>query len=238
MADKDAAAVIGEIRAVLEGYDADASANQGGSDPGRRALGGSMFFLSAVLVYLLVVFWRAVPQPDRTVIVLEAGEPLEAGTLTIVEADPREVFLFGGHWTPDSEVLLLLLVILAGALGSLAYSMWGFARHHGEGDYNPQWTWWYVFKPPLGALFAVGVYFLLRGGLVGVDADAGEINAYGIVGLAFIVGFATRRIAYWLTGIADRIFATDDAEPEFSPEPEPEPEPAPAPEPAPPPAAG
>ncbi len=181
-----------------------------------------MFLVGAALVYMLIVFWRAVPDPDETVAVVTSAELDEAGgdlamaaedaAMLTTPAEAQEVFIFGGHWTPGPDVVLLLLVIIGGALGALAYAIRGFSRHHGLQDYDDSWNWWYVFKMPVGSILALGVYFILRGGLVSVNTEASEINAYGVVGLAFIVGFATKEIAEWIHAIASRIFATDPIE--------------------------
>ena len=48
-----------------------------------------------------------------------------------------------------NTALLVNIVLIAGGLGALAYALRGFGRHHGLGDYDDSWSWWYVFKTPI-----------------------------------------------------------------------------------------
>lgn len=132
-----------------------------------------------------------------------------------VPPEPKEITVFFFlTYHPRAELALILLVLLAGALGSVVYAMRSFAWWLGHERYSDTWTWWYVLRVPVGAVLAVGVYLVLRGGLVSVSTSTADINAYGVCGLAFITGFASRQLADWLYSVAERMFPKTPKDPE------------------------
>jgi hypothetical protein len=68
------------------------------------------------------------------------------------------------------------------------------------------------FRPVIGAVFAVVVYFALRSGLVQLETGPGEQQVYFYAALAFIAGFSERR-ARVLLGGATLLLGDDEKEP-------------------------
>ena len=90
---------------------------------------------------------------------------------------------------------VLLLIGVVGALGSIASIMLrirdsDFEAYTGGGDPWP-WLFFGLFKPIIGALFALFVFAVIKSGLLPVEVtDATE--GWFIVAIAFIAGFSER----------------------------------------------
>ena len=50
------------------------------------------------------------------------------------------------------------------------------------------WIWWYIIRPFNGMALAVIFYFVIRGGLPFLGSGNGEVDIYGAVAIAGIVG--------------------------------------------------
>lgn len=80
------------------------------------------------------------------------------------------------------EVQLLLLVILAGALGSYLHAIMSLADYIAKRQITASWFWWYISRPFLGMAMALVFYAVLRGGfLAGTPADANVVNPFGVL---------------------------------------------------------
>ena len=67
------------------------------------------------------------------------------------------------------------------------------------------------FRPMIGAIFAIVLYFSLRGGLIQIHAGDGEPTAFFYGALAFAAGFSERRTQI-LTGGAARFLGDQESE--------------------------
>lgn len=83
---------------------------------------------------------------------------------------PAEIYFKKFKLTIDQQ--LMLLVTLSGALGAFIQIAGSFTFHFGRRDFDKAWISWYFIRPFIGAALALGFYFLLRGGLINVNADA------------------------------------------------------------------
>lgn len=70
------------------------------------------------------------------------------------------------------EQRLILLVALCGALGAFIHMTTSFTDYLGSRKLESSWIAWYLMRPLVGATLALSFYFLLRGGLVSVNASA------------------------------------------------------------------
>ena len=131
------------------------------------AFGVCLIILILMLPYLLFRLW-----PGR--LPFKVGE--EHGLLKLIP----------GHWMPDIwvEARYLVLVAVAGALGSCIHLATSFADYLGNRQFVSSWRWWYVLRPLIGSALAVMVYFTARGGLISGNAGAGELSPYGVSALA------------------------------------------------------
>ena len=81
--------------------------------------------------------------------------------------------------------------------------------HSGRGDLSRRWAWSYALRPVQGAVLAVVVYFALRGGLLGTDADA-SLNPYGLAGIAALVGLFTQQAFRKLREVFNTLWGVED----------------------------
>ena len=90
--------------------------------------------------------------------------------------------------TVDKSTGILLVVIIMGALGGFIHAATSFASYAGNRTLRVSWLWWFWLRIPLGATLALGFYFVLRAGFVGVQESSVDINSYGAAAFAFLTG--------------------------------------------------
>ena len=139
---------------------------------GILAFGMYFVILSLLILYVLIVIW-----PTKA-----AGtEPVPA------------VVLFGCRVLNISdEARLLLIVVLAGALGSYVHTATSFVTYVGNRQLKKSWIWWYILRPFIGSALAIIVYFALRGGLLSVSAGANDISYFGVAAISGMVGMFSK----------------------------------------------
>ena len=164
-----------------------------------RLLGATLVGAGLVLSYLLYEIWPAVVHAT-------AETPTR-----------QRISLFDGQivFRPSAESALILLVILAGALGAYVHAATSFAKYVGTRRFARSWYWWYLVRLPIGSGLALILYFALRGGLVGGDTTSEEVNPYGVAALAALAGLFSRQAVDKLGEVFDTFFRTraEDADP-------------------------
>jgi hypothetical protein len=122
----------------------------------------------------------------------------------------QRITLFDGAivFRPSAESALILLVILAGALGAYIHASTSFAKYVGTRRFARSWYWWYLSRLPIGSGLALIVYFALRGGLVGGDATSKQVNPYGVAALAALAGLFSRQAVDKLGEVFETFFRT------------------------------
>jgi hypothetical protein len=134
--------------------------------------------------------------------------PLEIRTTS---AQTGRLTLFSKVYWITEEGRLLLLVILAGALGSYIHAVKSLADFIGNQTLKTSWTWWYITRPFLGSPLAVIFYGALRGGfLVGTPADVKFVNTFGAFTVAALVGMFSDQATQKLAEIFDTLFKVQD----------------------------
>ena len=128
-----------------------------------------------------------------------------------ITADPLAVRLIPGLWEPTiwPEVRLLVLVAIAGALGSYIHLATSFADYLGNRQFVSSWKWWYILRPFIGSALAAIIYFAVRGGLVSGGAGAGELSPYGITALAGLTGMFSKQATDKLREVFEELFQTE-----------------------------
>jgi hypothetical protein len=114
-------------------------------------------------------------------------------------------FLF---WTfsISNEVSLILIVVLAGALGGQVRSLRSLAWYTGNKELRKSWLLQYIFSPFLGATLAIVIYFVIRGGFVSAGSAIQQSSVYVYAGIASIVGIASESVALKLKQVAESLF--------------------------------
>ena len=122
-----------------------------------------------------------------------------------------DLFICRSVFPITEETRLLLLVILAGALGSYIHALKSLADFIGNRTLTASWAWFYVSRPFLGMALAVIFYAALRGGfLAGSPADVKAVNPFGAFTVAALVGMFTDSATQKLAEIFDTLFKTSD----------------------------
>lgn len=121
-----------------------------------------------------------------------------------------EVSLFGGllQLKHTLEVRLLLIVLLAGALGSYVHATTSFVDYVGNRKLTSSWVWWYLLRPFVGMALALVFYFVVRGGFISPGASGEDMNPFGIAALAGLVGMFSKQATDKLNEVFSTFFKT------------------------------
>ena len=154
-------------------------------------LGVAILLFGLLLVYALVKVWPALQSDAKT------PDPSKA----------TEVSLFHQRYKLTPEKALMLVVILAGALGSFLHVATSFSDYVGNRRLMRSWIWFYILRPLVGAGLALLFYFAVRGGLFTTQAGSSDLNPYGMAALAALVGLFSKQATNKLQQIFDTAFA-------------------------------
>jgi len=118
------------------------------------------------------------------------------------------VYFFVWQIPISTEMSLLAVVALAGALGGQIHAIRSFAWYVGNRKLKVSWLVQYILTPFIAASLALIFYFVLRALFIPMNSNAENANTYGFVGLAGLVGlFSTmvvnklRRMAVEILGL-------------------------------------
>ena len=167
----------------------------------RAAVGAALVLTMVLLMTQLIAIWAAVTSATSTA---DPKPPI-----------PRSALLFGlAHDTFTTDVVLIVMVLLVGALGAIVGATRRFLYYAGRDELTRRDEWSYLMRPLQGAVLALVVYFTLRGGYLGQDQTA-PVNPYGVAALSALVGLFTRHAVSKLTDIFDTMFGKprEDAHP-------------------------
>lgn len=141
-------------------------------------MGAGLMLFALFLAVLLVNLW---PQSYL------AFPP--AGTL----GDPGVQCVFG--WCPGPDARLLVMVMVAGALGSFIHVAKSFGDFVGNDRFMASWIWWYLLKPCIGMAFALVLYLMVRAVLLAVNiaTDSAGVNLYALMAMASLAGMASKQ---------------------------------------------
>jgi hypothetical protein len=161
--------------------------------PKGQVLGFGIYLivLNLALLYILLRIWPETTAPPR------AGKVALGGGLEV------EVPL---------EIRYLLIVVVAGALGSYIHLATSFADYVGNRQLIWSWGWWYALRPFIGMALALLIYFLIRGGLV-LPSGNGQIAAlspYGIAAIAGMAGMFSKQATDKLREVFENFFRTQN----------------------------
>lgn len=106
--------------------------------------------------------------------------------------------------TPETR--LLLIVSLAGALGSYVHLTTSFVDFVGNRELVSSWGLWYVLRPFIGVSLAMIIYFLVRGGLVTTGTPPSDLSPFGIAALASMAGLFTKQATDKLREVFENLF--------------------------------
>jgi hypothetical protein len=106
-------------------------------------------------------------------------------------------------WSPltiSPEQRILLVVAFSGLLGG---SIQTLLKFRDEFESKPmglnKWKMpWYFLTPPIGAILAIALYLVVRGGFFASGTSAANVNVFAFAGIGVLVGLfadlATRKL--------------------------------------------
>lgn len=146
-----------------------------------------LIFLAIIFLYTLYVFWPGLTPNDS--------------------CDCSEITFLFWHLNLTVDTILLILIGVAGALGSLLYALRSLTWHLGKKSADDRWIFWYYAKPLIGIILAEIFYVVIRGGFFSLDASINDANFYTFIGLGGLVGLFSESAIAKLQEIASAIFS-------------------------------
>jgi len=160
------------------------------------------FWIILITIYLvalgIILFWALIAFFPATV-----NDPA-------APALSQVVFI---KWTfmVSSEMSLILLVFIAGAMGSLVHGFRSLFWYVGNRAFAKSWILMYFLLPLIGSSLSLIFYFVLRGGLFSPNATVDATSPFGFVGVAGLVGMFSNRAALKLQEVAESFFSTKES---------------------------
>lgn len=207
-----------------------------------------LFLLSIVIIYSFVQFWPHSAFTDesaRYVVVISNNSSGNAQAFTnenakhviVVSNDGStrvQAFSYGKTkssnssaspvtffiWTfePTDEERLLLIVALAGALGSSVHALRSFYWYVGNRGLVMSWLAMYLLLPVIGSLLGLIFYTTIRGGLF-PQATIQQTSPFAFVAISALVGMFSVQAALKLQDIAETVFTKAGQGRESKPQP-------------------
>jgi hypothetical protein len=109
------------------------------------------------------------------------------------------------------ETRLIVIVILASALGAYIHTATSFADFVGNQRLRVSWLWWYMLRPILGVGLGLLTYFAYRTGMLSGTADASALNPFGIAAVSGVAGMFSKKAADALSAVFDSVIKTPKA---------------------------
>lgn len=176
------------------------------------ALGAYLVAVVALAAWMLTSIFPSSAPPVNV-------EAPEARATTDVppsgEASPPAPRLTFRAWTARGRILmpplepdqgLIVLALLAGALGAFMHAAQSFAAFVGNRELKLSWVWWYVLRPPIGSVLGLLLYFVARAGLLGGASDS--VSPYGVVAIGGLGGWFSKQATNKLAEGFDTLFRT------------------------------
>jgi hypothetical protein len=156
----------------------------------RAAFGCYLVIFLITLVYVLLKIWPEKPAVDSAV--------------------------FFGRWTfaLPTEHRYLVIVIIAGALGSFVHLATSFADFVGNRLLKRSWMWWYMLRPFIGIALALLFYFAFRGGLMTASSSTTDLSVFGVAAMSGLAGMFSKQVTDKLREICDTAFTAVKSSPQ------------------------
>lgn len=113
------------------------------------------------------------------------------------------VLILGREFTVSPEVRLLLIVAMAGALGSTVHAFRSLYWYVGHRRLVRSWFAKYVLLPFVGSTLAIAFYLVIRGGFFTTSATIDAARPFGFAALAVLVGMFSEQAVLKLKEVAD-----------------------------------
>lgn len=137
-----------------------------------------------------------------------SAEPSPGSSPTAISSGTRSIItVFGRQIEIWDEVRLLLIVILAGALGSLVHTVRSVFWYVGNRFLKWSWLAKYVLQPFAGSALAVIFYVVVRGGFFSPQTTVENTSPFGFAALAAMVGLFSEQAVLKLKEVAETVLS-------------------------------
>ena len=146
------------------------------------------------------------PTPPRTTAVSNQSTPTPSPTPSpspSPTAEPSQVTILGYTFLLWDEQILLLLVILGGALGSLVHCLRSVYWYIGNRSLIKSWMAMYFMMPFAGAALALVFYLLVRGGFFSPQSSFQQTSPFGFAAFAALIGMFSSQAVLKLKDVAE-----------------------------------
>jgi hypothetical protein len=135
-----------------------------------------------------------------------AAPPLVITPTPVPTAERASVAIFGWQFEIWDEVRLLLIVILAGALGNLVHTVRSVYWYVGNRSLKWSWLAKYILQPFAASALAVIFYVVVRGGFFSPQTTFENTSPFGFAALAALVGLFSEQAVLKLKTVAETVF--------------------------------
>jgi hypothetical protein len=172
-------------------------------------IGVYLVLMAFVSIYVIVAIFPQVEMRPLDPAAATAAGRADAKWEALIDLEFNPLRIAG--WTIMSRLEpaqgLLLLAILSGVLGSFMHAAQSFAMYVGNQQLTPSWAWWYLFRPPIGAVLGLLFYFVLRAGLLTASVEA--VSPYGVVAFGALAGWFSKQATDKLAEVFENLFRTE-----------------------------
>jgi hypothetical protein len=189
--------------------DDDIPESSGGTPVGKLGIfviAAYLVVLTILVVYGLIAFWptqngkndcsKANPCPPASVTAPSASpSPGPSPDTTKNKPTCYRVSYFYWESNVPSEQGLLLVVLLAGALGGLLHTLRSLYWYVGNRRLVWSWALMYLLLPLIGGMMALVFYLVIRGGFFSPSATVDDTSPFGFAAWSVLVGIFTREAA-------------------------------------------
>jgi len=124
----------------------------------------------------------------------------------LTDSSDSTIQFFNSTFELSNDGRLLLIVIISGALGSCVHVIRSLSSYIGERKLMWSWIPMYIFRPFAGAILALVIYLVLRGGLFSSNAEIQDTSTFGFAGIATLAGMFSEQAVLKLKEIAEQVF--------------------------------
>ena len=153
-------------------------------------------------VIVIMAIYLALLTLAIIVCIIQIWPPQTTDTATTVNLS----LLFWTNVTMTSEAQLVLLVVLAAALGAQAFVIRSFSWYVGQRRLINSWLMNYLLMPFAGIAVALAFYFVIRGGFLSSKYTTANLSPVGFVAMGLLVGMFTDSAVFKLKTVAEAFF--------------------------------
>jgi hypothetical protein len=166
---------------------------QEGVGASRVGLLGIIFITAYLMVFSIFLLYGLVQLWPR---------PAQAGEAAV--AVPLVTLLLWTFPVAD-EVRLIVIVAMAGALGSLVHALRSVYWYIGHRELVWSWMIKYILLPFVGSTLGLVFYFVIRGGFFSPQATVQQTSPFSFVALASLVGLFSEQAVLKLKDVAETL---------------------------------